>query len=182
MEYFSKRIKKVICIAVGIFIVALLITIISLLMLKYEVEGENNMPFELSQMVVVSTAEGIEKTNEDNLLFDLAQNNDIYLYIEKNKGYKETERIKNVIINNFKINEAPERGNVVLYKPSHTEHKNYEYNDEYIINDTLIYSAEGNTNIKEQKIANQGGVIAFRYSLKDLRRIQLGITKRRNKT
>lgn len=177
MEYLNKRIKKVICICTGIFIVSLLITVISLLMLKYEVEGENNMPFQLSQVVVVSTAEGIERQSENTWDFDLVQNNDIYIYVEKNKGYKETERIKSIIINNYVINKAPSKGNIVMYKPSHAEHKNYEYSDEYIINDELIYNGEGNTNIKEQKIANQGGVVAFRYCTKDLRNIYIKIKK-----
>lgn len=177
MEYFNKRIKKVICICLGIFIVSLIITIISLLILKYEVEGENNMPFQLSQIVIVSKAEGIERQSENVWDFDLVQNNDVYIYIEKNKGYKGTERIKNIIINNFVTNKLPSKGTIIKYRPSRAEHKNYEYIDEYIINDELIYSGEGNTNIKEQKIANQGGVVAFSYCSKDLRNIYFRIKK-----
>lgn len=60
MEYLNKKLKKIVRLFIILFIIILIITIIGLLMLKYEVEGENNMPFELSQLVVVSTAEGIE--------------------------------------------------------------------------------------------------------------------------
>lgn len=59
MEDFNKKVKRIIYFFIAVFVIALIVTIICLLMLKYEVEGENNMPFELSQIVVVSSAEGI---------------------------------------------------------------------------------------------------------------------------
>ena len=37
------------------------------------------------------------------------QNNDVYLYIGKNKSYKETEIIKRIIINNIKVEEGPQK-------------------------------------------------------------------------
>ena len=61
MEDFTRKLKKTIYFFIAIFIIALIVTIICLLMLKYEVEGEANMPFEISRMVIVSTAEGREK-------------------------------------------------------------------------------------------------------------------------
>ncbi len=54
------RLKGVIRFVITTVILTLIITIICLLMLKYSVEGENNMPFELSQLIVVSTAEGLD--------------------------------------------------------------------------------------------------------------------------
>ena len=51
------KLKGIIRFFVVVFILTLIITIVCLLMLKYSVEGENNMPFELSQLIVVSTAE-----------------------------------------------------------------------------------------------------------------------------
>ena len=55
------RLKTVMRFVITVVILTLIITIICLLMLKYSVEGENNMPFELSQLIVISTAEGIDK-------------------------------------------------------------------------------------------------------------------------
>ncbi len=107
MEDWNLKFKKVIHFFIIVFVISLIIMIVCLLMLKYSVEGENNMPFELSQLVVVSTAEGIEKTGESTWNFDLVQNNDIYIYLSKNKNYKETEVIKSISINNFKIDEQP---------------------------------------------------------------------------
>ncbi|MCI8392556.1 MAG: hypothetical protein HFJ23_01485 [Clostridia bacterium] len=104
------KFKKTIRFSVVVVILALIITVICLLMLKYAVEGENNMPFELSQLIVVSTAEGVENNQNENIWnFDLMQNNDVYLYIGKNKSYKETEIIKRIIINNIKVEEGPQK-------------------------------------------------------------------------
>jgi len=140
-------------------------------MLKYEVEGENNMPFELSQIVVVSTAEGREIEGENIWNLEIIQNNDVYIHIGKNKNYRETEVIKNITIDNFEINEKPAKGKVELYRPSSSEEKVYEYEDKYKIQDKLIYKGEENNNLKDLSIANQGGIIAFRYSNQDLRKI-----------
>ena len=138
MEDFQKKYRKIINFFIAVFIIALIITIICLIMLKYEVEGENNMPFELSQMVIVSTAEGIGIEGDATWNFDLVQNNDVYLHISKNKNYKETEIIKNIVIDNFKIDKA-NKGNTVLYRPSIDENKNFEYSDKYIIDNCIAY-------------------------------------------
>ncbi len=180
MNHFNRKTEKIIYFFISVFIIILIITIIFLLMLKYEVEGEKNMPFELSQIVVVSTAEGIEKEGESIWNFDLVQNNDIYIHIGKNKNYKETEIIKNIIIDNFKTNNAPKKGKLTVYKPSENEEKTYEYDEKYIINENIKYTGEENTDLKKLNIANQGGVIAFRYSNQELRSIL--IRRTRNKT
>ncbi len=69
MQELGVNVKKVIRFFIVVFILTLIITIISLLMLKYAVEGENNMPFELSQLIAVSTAEGIDTERRRNLEF-----------------------------------------------------------------------------------------------------------------
>lgn len=99
--------KAVVRFCIIVFVLTLVITIVCLLMLKYSVEGENNMPFELSELIVVSTAEGIDIEGDKHWNFNLVQNNDMYLYISKNKNYKETEIIKNITLSNFKMDKAP---------------------------------------------------------------------------
>ena len=140
-------------------------------MLKYEVEGENNMPFELSQIVVISTAEGIYADGDSIWNLDLVQNNDIYLHISKNKNYKETQIIKNITIDNFTINKEPQIGEIVIYRPSRNENKNYEYLEEYKVSNSIIYYGKEEANFKELEIANQGGVLSIRYTLEDIRKI-----------
>ncbi len=132
------------------------------------------MPFELSQLIVVSTAEGIDTEGESTWNFNLVQNNDIYIHIAKNKNYKETEIIKNVIIDNFVINSEPTKGEIVIYRPSSDENSTYENIEEYMISDNITYIGEEESNLKELKIANQGGIISLRYSIEDLRYIFIG--------
>lgn len=168
MEYFNKKLKKIITFFAVLFIIFLIVTIICLLMLKYAVEGENNMPFELSQMVVVSTAEGLDVEGEKTWNFNLVQSNDIYIHITKNKSYKETQIIKNITIDNFLINNEPSKGEIIVYRPSEDENKTYEYTEDYIVKESLVYRGEEATSLKELTIANQGGVIAFRYAIQDL--------------
>ena len=173
MEYSNIKKKKIIRSFIVIFILILIITIISLLILKYEVEGEKNMPFELSQIIVVSTAEGLEIEGDSTWNLELIQNNDIYIHIGKNKDYRETEVIKNITIQNIQIDEMPAKGSIILYRPSENEGKIFEYEDKYIIDDKLEYKGNETTNIKELEIANQGGVISFRCSNKNLRRVSI---------
>ncbi len=173
MEDFNLKLRKVIYFFIAVFIIALIAVIIFLLMLKYEVEGEGNMPFELTQIVTVSTAQGIDIEGNDAWNFNLVQNNDMYIHIAKNIKYKETEIIKNITIDNIEIENAPAKGNIVIYRPSSSRDANYEYEDEYIVNDSLKYEGKEETNIKELAVANQGGVIAIRFCNKDLRNIFL---------
>ena len=174
MEDFQKKFRKVINFFIAVFIIALIITIICLIMLKYEIEGENNMPFELSQIVTISTAEGIEIDGDEIWNFELAQNNDVYIHISKNKNYKEEEIIKKIAINNYKIIEKPTIGEINIYKPSKNENKTFEYLEEYLIENELVFNGSDSSNLKELELSNQGGVIAFRICNKNLRNIFFG--------
>lgn len=171
------KMRSVVRFAIVVAVLTLIITIICLLMLKYSVEGENNMPFELVQLIAVSTAEGIDTEGENTWNFDLVQNNDIYLSIQKNRNYKETEIIKEVTLNNFKIENGPNLGKLIVYRPSELADKVYEYSDEYVIDDELTYMGAEFTNVKNLEIANQGGKIMFRLCNKELREMFI---RRRN--
>ena len=155
-----------------IIITCLIIAIIAgvfLLMLKYDVEGEMNMPFNLSRIMIVSSAEGISKQDEDNLWnMDIVQNNDIYLEILKNENYKKQEIIESVTLDKFTIDETPVRGEFKLYCPSENEgDKLYNLSEESQIEE-IVYEGSESTNIQKLQIANQGGRIQFRYTTKNL--------------
>ena len=127
--------KKIIKRNVLFFILVLAIALIGLIILKYYVEGEQNMPFDLSEILVVSTAEGNQKeeTGDNNWNVDIYQTNDVYLNIKKNKNYKDTEIIKNIEIKNINIDEKPSIGKIELYVPSN-ENEIYNYEENYKIN------------------------------------------------
>lgn len=167
----DKTMRKIINTFIVIFITTLIATIIVLLIMKYHVEGENNMPFELSKIMVISTAEGLDISSEETQAkwnLNIVQNNDVYLEISKNKNYKETEIIDKIIIDNFKIEEAPKKGIIKIYKPSTEENTTYKNITENEIQEDLTYSGKEKSDIKNLEIANQGGLILFRYAIEDL--------------
>lgn len=167
----DKTIKKIINTFIVIFITILIATIVALLIMKYHVEGENNMPFELSKIMVISTAEGQHISDEESQTkwkLNIVQNNDVYLEIVKNKNYKEIEIIDEVIIDNFKIEEAPAKGVIKIYKPSTEDEKTYKNSTENEIQENLIYKGKEKSSVKNLEVANQGGLILFRYTIEDL--------------
>ena len=145
-------------------IIVIILFTLGMICLKYNVEGETNMPFRLSKITVISSLEGIDKENlENKWAFDVNQNNDVFLYIEKNKKNKKEEAIKTIKIENFNITKEMEKGEAKLFKPSPSENSIFNCNEENKI-DKIEYTGDMDSNIQQLKIANQGGVIAFRYS------------------
>ena len=153
-------------------IIVVILFVVGMLVLRYNVEGETNMPFNLSKIVIISTQEGIDdgQTNT-RWSFDVHQSNDIYLYIDKNETYDKTEIIKSVRVDNFQI-EANNTENIKLYKPD-VEEENviFKYDDEDIIQN-LEYTGDVESDLKNLKIANQGGIIAFRCSNNNVTKYQ----------
>ena len=138
-------IKKIIRIFTAILITILIATIIALLILKYNVEGEDNLPFELSKIMVISTAEGKDIQNEqteNKWNLKLSQNNDIYLEISKNKNYEEVEIIDQIIIDNLQIVEKPNIGTIKIYKPTEKENITYENTEENEIKEKIEYTGK----------------------------------------
>ena len=155
-----------------IVIIVVILFIVGMLALRYNVEGETNMPFNLSKIAIISTQEGMDdgQTNT-RWSFDVHQSNDIYLYIDKNDAYDKTEIIKSVRVDNFQI-EAKNQDNVKLYKPDATEENViFQYNDEDMIQ-SLEYTGDVESDLKNLKISNQGGIIAFRCSNNNVTKYQ----------
>lgn len=161
----KEKLKRLFRIGIVIVLIICAITYIWATMLKYEVEGETNMPFVLSKMIVISTAEGLEKDQTEHKWdMDIMQNNDIYLEITKNKSYKQKEVIDSIKMENFYIETPPKLGEIKIYKPSNKENKTYDYDQASEITDKLEYMAEEKTDIKNLSIANQGGTVLVRFA------------------
>ena len=161
----NKKIFHVIMIVVIIFAI---LCIAGILVLRYQVEGESNMPFKITKISIIESVEGIE--NQDvgqkwNL--SVNQNNDIYVYIEKNSNYGKTEIIESVEINNIITNKQSQKGEIKLYKPVIDEKRMFINATENEITE-ITYNGELESNIKEQKISNQGGIVAFRYGINNI--------------
>jgi len=161
----NKKIFHVIMITVIIFA---FLCIAGILVLRYQVEGESNMPFKITKISIVESVEGLETESAgEKWNFNVNQNNDIYVYIEKNSNYGKTEIIEEVQIKNILINKQNEKGERKLYKPVVDEKRMFINSAENEITE-VAYKGELESNIKEQKISNQGGIIAFRYGINNI--------------
>ena len=152
-----------------LFIIFAIIFIVGVISLKYNVEGEDNLPFYMSKISIISNVEGVDvedSTNKWNL--QVNQNNDIYLYIKKNNNYKDTEIIESVKLNNFIIEQNSKIGNIKLLKPdSNIESSIFKNTSENEVN-SIEYIGDMDSSIKEMKMSNQGGLVVFRYAINNL--------------
>ena len=158
---------------IAIFIIVLVVAFVIFRIIKYQTEGEKNMPFNLSKIIVVSTAqkEDISQENEQNNIwnFNIIQTNDVYISIERNKNNtKKDEKIKNISINNIEVTESPAVGVLKPYMPNSLEGENYKYSDEYVVNDSLTYRASDKTDYKNLQIGQNGGSIEISFANKQV--------------
>lgn len=161
----KEKLKKFFRIGVFIILIILAITYIATTMLKYEVEGEKNMPFTLSKLMIISNAEGVEKEQTEHTWdMDVMQNNDVYIEISKNKSYRSKEVIESVTLENFTYEIQPKIGETKIYRPSKEENKTYDEKEESLVTDRLEYIGGEKTDIKNLTIANQGGLILLRFA------------------
>ena len=154
--------------ALHISIIVLIIVAIGftavMLILRYDEKGEENMPFNISKVSIISSINGQDIEDKKNLWNkSVGQDNDIYIYIEKNQNYKKTETIEKIVINNFVINQKPQKGELEIYKPSNNEKELFE-NTKENKTEEIVFTGEQLTKIKELKISNQGGIVAFRLA------------------
>ena len=161
--------NKMFHLVVIIVIIVAILFFSGITILKYNVEGETNMPFVLSKISIISQSLGTDKTVEGmRWAFDVNETNDIYLYIDKNAGNNQEELIKSVKIDSMNVNIAPTIGQTNFYKPDITD-VNLFFKDsaENVIN-SLEYAGDVESDIKNLKISNQGGIVAFRYSINNV--------------
>lgn len=160
MNYKTKN--KIVKIILTIAITISILFAVMMYLLTYHEEGETNIPFKISKIVIVSSTDGVPTSNQqEQWAIDVNQNNDIYLYIDKNKNYGKTELIENVKISNFNITKQTEKGQIKIYKTTTEESKMFSNAKELEIKE-LTYKGDIESNIKQSKISNQGGLIVFR--------------------
>ena len=156
--------KQVIKLCLAVSIIAVILIIVIAIIIKYQVEGDKNMPFNLSKMVIISTAEGIESEGNSKWNFNIFQNNDIYFYIDKNDQYMGNDKqIEKVRIENIQINK-PIRGEIKAYMPNSVEGRVYSYAEEYIVDNKLEYRGATKSNPQTLEVGNQGGNVSIRFS------------------
>ena len=154
-------IKKVIKRCLFIVLVAGLLLMMILIIARYEVEGEKDVPFYLSKVLVVSSVDGKNNEDENNIWnIDFTQNNDVFVYINRDENTKDV--INSISFENFKIEE--DRDNIKIYRPTGELDKLYTYSEEDYKDKSIIYSGEVIDDIKNLEISNVGGVCGFRVT------------------
>ena len=152
-----------------VLIIFSIIFVAGVISLKYNVEGEGNLPFLISKISIISNVEGNDSedaTNKWNLMVN--QNNDIYIYIKKNEGYKDTEIIESVVLDNFNITQNSKIGEIKLLKPDSNINSVIFKNTAENETEKIEYTGSTDSSIKEMKISNQGGLIVFRYAINNI--------------
>lgn len=161
----NEKRKQTIKFCIAISILAIIALVVISLILRYQVEGEKNLPYNLSKIIMISTAEGIDKSEEitEKWDLDIYQNNDVYLYIDKSEN-NQGEMLEKVIINNIQITQSPNLGTVRPYMPNSSEGSLYDYSDNYLVNYELTYTGAAKTNPKTLEIGSEGGTAYIRFS------------------
>lgn len=153
---------KILKISLIIIITVAILFTIGMIILTYNVEGETNLPFKITKIIEVSSSEGLEKQDgEDMWALDINQNNDIYIYIEKNQNYGRTEIIDKIKLDNFQTKRKTEIGELNIYQPSEETGEIF-VNTESNKKAEIIYTGELESNVKKKQISNQGGLVVFR--------------------
>ena len=160
----QKLSKKVFHICMIIVIIVAILFGVGILVLRYQVEGETNLPFEISKITIISATDGKDNKDEANKWnITVNQNNDVYIYIEKNNNYSKTEIIDNVSIDNITIDKTSEKGEIHIYKPTEKGTNMFENIEENKV-EQIVYNGDMESNIKGLKISNQGGLVVLRIA------------------
>ncbi|MBR3249949.1 MAG: hypothetical protein IKF83_04595 [Clostridia bacterium] len=156
--------KKIFHICMIIAIIVAIFLGVGILMLRYQTKGETNLPFEISKIAIISSVDGINNPNaESPWNITVNQNNDVYLYIDKNKDYNKTEAIDTIIIDNISINKEVQKGEIHIYKPAQSDKELFQNTEENLV-EQITYTGDIQSNIKELKIANQGDLLRLRFA------------------
>lgn len=164
------QIKEKIKTAIAFIILVIIIFIAIIITYKYSIEGETNMPFKLSKIVigsmVVSSDNPIQNGGIEN---EIVQNNGIYFEIKKNEKYKKDAVIDSVTINNINITKTPQKGYIKTFMPNTTENKKFTYSNDFILEgNRLTYKGASKSDTTTLEINNQGGIVAIAFGNTEL--------------
>ena len=148
------------------FLVILFMIVISI-MIKYDVEGEKELPFSISKILLVSTVDGKNIEDTENIWnVDITQVNDLYVYIDKT--IEDEQTINEVRIENFVVNKSPAKGKIKVLRPTGEIANLYTHSEQDYLNDKIVYTGGIIDDLKSLEISNNGGILGFRVAIEDL--------------
>ncbi|MBR3673624.1 MAG: hypothetical protein IKN65_05010 [Clostridia bacterium] len=185
----SEKSKKRIKFCLIIFLITIAIAFALFTVMKYQVEGEKQVPFRIGKVIVISSAATTDATNleneatqnsEENQTEDEAQTqteaenyiwnervvqtNDLYIYLDKDENYKKDQVIRSVKIDNIQILENVKLGKIQVYMPNSLDDGLYKYANEFLVNSSLTYKGGAADNVKALEIGNQGGCVCISFA------------------
>ena len=153
------------CLFISALVIAILLVV--LVMLRYEVEGEQKLPYKLSKILIISTVDGKKVEDGQNLWnISLNQVNDFYIYIDP-ETEEENQTIKSITFDNFVVSKG-ELGESKIYRPKGELENLYSHSEQNYIGDKITYIGYRIDDLKNLQIANNGGVVGFRLALENL--------------
>lgn len=146
----------------------ILFTIVISIMLKYDVEGEKELPFSVSKLLIISTVDGSLNEDAENIWnIGITQVNDLYMYIDKTIGNDE-QTIKEIRIENFVVNKNPSKGKLKVLRPTGEIVNLYTHSYQDYLNDKIVYTGGVIDDLKSLEISNNGGILGFRVAVEEL--------------
>ena len=146
----------------------ILFTIVISIMLKYDVEGERELPFSISKLLIISTVDGSLNEDSENIWnIGITQVNDLYMYIDKTIEDDE-QTLKEIKIENFVVNKNPSKGKLKVLRPTGEIANLYTHSHQDYLNDKIIYTGGVIDDLKSLEISNNGGILGFRVAVEEL--------------
>ena len=164
----EEKLQKKKITALFIFILLILIIILTFIWLKYEVEGAKGLPFEIEEVLVISTADGKRIENKDKKKKDkveVSQVNDVFIKIKEKDKDNNYTNIRKIVIGNFELNK-PETGEIVILEPSGDIPDLFSNSTKNYLEKEIEYKGAKVDNLEQLETSGKGGTIAFRIENK----------------
>jgi len=166
MEINKKRIIKK---YTFIFCISCIILISIFFIIKYQVEGEKDMPYKLKEVIIKSSINSLNVDSNNLWDLELSQANDIYLYIESDKEKNKNEKIQRVNIENIEVKNYKRKDNIEVLLPTGNSLKNiYDNSTKDYRNENIEYIASSIDSLENHEICENGGMVALRIYNKNI--------------
>lgn len=145
-----------------------LITVVFSIVVRYDVEGEDNLPYSLERILIVSKVSTSNNEDPANLWnISLEEDNDVYLYITKTDEESE-DTIQSITLENFTVTNQAKIGEPVIYRPTGDLNNLYDLSEQNYLGSSITYTGASVDTLKTLEVRNEGGTIGFRASLENL--------------
>lgn len=161
-------------IVIAVTIVVLLVAVSMVLAMQTPKEKrlspKEEIPFEIIDLVVSSSGGGDPKEENKAEYWDLElyQNNNIYVTVKpRESSVIGKSKIKRLYVDGISVIQAPQKGISEFYRPSENTNVDFEYKEDYKIEDTFEYEVisvtDETTPLAANQIGNDGGIIKISH-------------------